>query len=108
MNDKRDLELIIRSHIPIVAIETNEELRALELLKSLAHALEKPVRKWSATQGLVSLAGGPSRPHLTIADWQPPAENEENIPAPIRVRSCKPSSVTSSLPCLYCWISIPI
>lgn len=55
MNDSHDLELVFRSRIPIVVIETREESRALDLLKSLRTRLGQPLYRWSITEGLVSL-----------------------------------------------------
>jgi hypothetical protein len=39
MNSQRDLELILRSRVPIVVIETREESRVLGLLKRLCAAI---------------------------------------------------------------------
>ena len=36
MDRQRDLELILRSRMPIVVIETRDETRMLDLLKSIA------------------------------------------------------------------------
>jgi len=36
MAKQRDLELILRSRVPIVVIETREESRMLDLLKAIA------------------------------------------------------------------------
>ena len=56
MNDGHDLEALIRSRTPIIAIESREEGRALELLRSLRLPYNWPLFKWSVTEGLVSLA----------------------------------------------------
>ncbi len=55
MNDSHDLELVFRSRIPIVVIETWEESRALDLLKFLRSRVGQPLYRWSITEGLVSL-----------------------------------------------------
>jgi SpoVK/Ycf46/Vps4 family AAA+-type ATPase len=47
-----DLELLIRSRVPIILIETADEPRALELFTRLAIAIGKPVMRWSVTSGL--------------------------------------------------------
>ena len=47
-----DLELLIRSRVPIILIETVDEPRALELFTRLAIAIGKPVMRWSVTSGL--------------------------------------------------------
>jgi SpoVK/Ycf46/Vps4 family AAA+-type ATPase len=50
-----DLELLIRSRVPIILIETAEEPRALELFTRLAIAVGRPVMRWSITSGLQRL-----------------------------------------------------
>lgn len=52
MSDHYDIELLIKSHIPIIVIETHEELRSVELLTQIARRLAKPAFKWSVTEGL--------------------------------------------------------
>ncbi|QBQ55651.1 AAA family ATPase [Nitrosococcus wardiae] len=52
MSDHYDIELLIKSHIPIIVIETHEELRAVELLTQITRRLARPVFKWSVTEGL--------------------------------------------------------
>ncbi len=52
MNNSHDLELILKSHIPIVVIETHEEKRALRLLTQLAVPIYKPLFHWTVTEGL--------------------------------------------------------
>jgi SpoVK/Ycf46/Vps4 family AAA+-type ATPase len=52
VDDSRDLELILRSRIPVVVIETHEEPRAVDLLKRLAAPMKTPVYRWAATEGL--------------------------------------------------------
>jgi SpoVK/Ycf46/Vps4 family AAA+-type ATPase len=47
-----DLELLVRSRVPIILIETADEPRALELFTRLAVAVGKPVMRWSVTSGL--------------------------------------------------------
>jgi len=50
-----DLELLIRSRVPIILIETADEPRALELFTRLAIAVGEPVMRWSVTSGLQRL-----------------------------------------------------
>lgn len=52
MNDSHDLELVLKSHIPIVVIETREEQRAVNLIKSLQFRLALPIYQWTVTEGL--------------------------------------------------------
>jgi len=52
---RRELETLLRSRVPLVAIETRDEPRALELLSSLAPRLaaaHTPVFQWTVTDGL--------------------------------------------------------
>ena len=52
MNDSHDLELVLKSHIPIVVIETREEQRAVNMIKSLQFRLSLPIYQWTVTEGL--------------------------------------------------------
>ncbi len=52
MNNSHDLRLLFESRIPIVAIETWEEPRALQLLSRLGIQMSTPVYAWSVTEGL--------------------------------------------------------
>ena len=49
----RDLEVLIRSRYPVVAVDTLEEDRLVELLGRVARRLDLPLYTWSRTQGLV-------------------------------------------------------
>lgn len=55
MHNSHDLELILKSHIPIVVIETHEERRALAILSPLSISLNKPLFRWTVTEGLQRL-----------------------------------------------------
>lgn len=55
MPDKKDLELLILGHTPILQIESHEEKRALDLLVRIAVANRLPVYQWSVTEGLKRL-----------------------------------------------------
>jgi len=52
MNDLHDLELLLRSRVPLILIETRDEKRVAALFAELAISLAKPVMAWSATTGL--------------------------------------------------------
>jgi hypothetical protein len=52
MFKNHDLALLVRSHIPIIIIESHEERRILDLLCELAIELNKPIFHWTITQGL--------------------------------------------------------
>jgi len=55
MNDSHDLQCLFNSHIPVIYIETREELRAIELIKQVHFQLARPGYKWTVTEGLVNL-----------------------------------------------------
>ena len=52
MNDLHDLELLLRSRVPLILVETRDEKRVAALFAELAISLAKPVMAWSATTGL--------------------------------------------------------
>ncbi len=51
-NDIHDLELLLRSRVPLIVIETRDEKRVTQLFTKLALKLSMPVMAWSATTGL--------------------------------------------------------
>jgi AAA+ superfamily predicted ATPase len=59
MDRQRDLELVLRSRMPIVVIETRDEKRMLHLLRSIAMARASevylPLFRWTVTDGLQRL-----------------------------------------------------
>ena len=55
MTDKKDLELLILGHAPILQIESHEEKRALDLLVKIATRNLLPVFQWTITEGLKRL-----------------------------------------------------
>lgn len=55
MNNGHDLELLFNSHIPVIYIESREELRAIDLIKQVRYQLARPGYKWTVTEGLVNL-----------------------------------------------------
>jgi len=59
MDKQRDLELILQSRMPIVVIETREESRMLDLLRSITFARATdaytPLFRWTITDGLQRL-----------------------------------------------------
>lgn len=52
MGDQNDLELIFQSRIPIIVIQTHEEIRVLDMLKKIIFRLNKPLYSWTVTEGL--------------------------------------------------------
>ena len=56
MLELRDLELLIRSSVPIIVVETHEERRILDALaKAAVGGLYKPLFRWTVTEGLKRL-----------------------------------------------------
>jgi hypothetical protein len=59
MSDARDLEIVLRSGVPIIVIETSEEERFLKLLTEIAIASPtagyRPLYRWTVTDGLQRL-----------------------------------------------------
>ena len=47
-----DIALLLRSHTPILVLETHEETRAVGLLADIAQNMEAPVFKWSVATGM--------------------------------------------------------
>ena len=52
MDDSHDLELLLRSRVPLIIIETRDEKRVARLFTEIAISLSMPVMAWSATSGL--------------------------------------------------------
>ncbi len=55
MPDATDLEIMMQSRVPIIVIQTYEELRALEFIKRTAIKQGKPVFRWSITEGVIRI-----------------------------------------------------
>lgn len=67
MKDEHDLELLIASRFPIIAIETHEEQRAVNLLARCASRRQLPVFTWSVTTGWK-----PLQTQIALASTQEP------------------------------------
>ena len=52
MTDHNDLRILVQGHVPIVDIQTHEELRVLDMLTKIAIETSMPVFKWTVTEGL--------------------------------------------------------
>ena len=70
MSEGHDLELLIRSHLPIILIESHEEPRMLQLISRIGIKQYKPVFQWSITNGLKRL-------DIDIASAQERADEEK-------------------------------
>ena len=51
-DDSHDLELLLRSRVPLIVMETRDETRVTRLFSTLALRLALPVMAWSSTNGL--------------------------------------------------------
>ncbi|MCK9505709.1 MAG: AAA family ATPase [Porticoccaceae bacterium] len=52
MQDAHDLAVIIAAHLPIIALESNDEKSAQDLLLRVAREADKKLYRWSLTDGL--------------------------------------------------------
>jgi hypothetical protein len=48
----RDLAAIIRSRTPLIAVESNEELQVVSLVRQISRQLQLPAFRWTVTEGL--------------------------------------------------------
>ena len=48
----RDLEVLIRSRAPLVAVESNEEPQVVSMVRQIAKKLQLKAFRWTATEGL--------------------------------------------------------
>jgi SpoVK/Ycf46/Vps4 family AAA+-type ATPase len=76
-NSVNDLEVLLRSRIPIILVETADEPRALEVFGRLARRVAQPVMRWSVTTGLQRLD----------LDLQPQARETEPAKALERIKA---------------------
>lgn len=58
MSDLKDLDIIIRSKVPIVVVESFEERRCIELIQKIGEQKKLPVYVWSVIDGLVRVDSG--------------------------------------------------
>ncbi len=58
MRDLHDLELLVKSRIPIIIIESQEEARVVDMCARMISRLAKPLYKWTVTEGLLRLETG--------------------------------------------------
>lgn len=79
MIERRNLEILLNSHFPILVVETHEEQRALELLKGIVATKGDHFHSWSITEGLKLRVAG-SKPDLNLdrlrlQDFDAPSSN---------------------------------
>ncbi|HFD11259.1 MAG TPA: AAA family ATPase, partial [Crenotrichaceae bacterium] len=74
--DSSDLEVLVRSNIAIIIIETVEEKKAIDLLLNLSFKLTIPLFKWTITNGL-------NRIDLDLSDPGLPPESKLHKPVEV-------------------------
>jgi hypothetical protein len=52
VSEGHDLELLLKSHLPLIIVESHEESRLLQLLTAQAVKQYRPLYRWSVTDGL--------------------------------------------------------
>ena len=57
MSDTDDLEIILRSHYPLITVNTFEEARTVNLFKRIAPRVDLPLSAWTVTDGLDAVVG---------------------------------------------------
>lgn len=57
MSDRDDLEIMLRTQVPLITVCTFEELRVAAMIRQLAQRLDLPLGRWTVTDGLESLHG---------------------------------------------------
>lgn len=65
MNDQRDLEALLGSRIPVIALETHEEVRARQLIERVARGRNRPLFFWSVADGIQGQGWPQPRPDET-------------------------------------------
>ncbi len=63
-----DFETLLSSNTSLIAIESGDEARVIELIKKLAVKYYRPVFRWSATDGLMAFASTFMAPKPTLDD----------------------------------------
>ncbi|MDH5786039.1 MAG: AAA family ATPase, partial [Chromatiales bacterium] len=83
MGEGHDLELLLRSHLPLIIVESNEETRLLQLLTTLAVKQYRPLYCWSITDGLqrhdIDLPPSPNKVGEEKVLWQIREESNSGI-----------------------------
>jgi len=57
MSDRDDLEMMLRSHAPLITVNTFEERRLVALVRQIAERIDLPLGVWTVTDGLDSVHG---------------------------------------------------
>ena len=67
MSETHDLEIIVRSRITLVTIDSAEEQRVLDLLVDLGEHIQRPVYQWTVTDGLRKAESDGGYPRVSIS-----------------------------------------
>src|ERR1051325_3069614 len=65
----RDLAAIVRSRIPLIAVESNEEPQIVALVRQIARRLQLRAYSWSVTEGLQAFDSA-DQPHDSVIKSQ--------------------------------------
>ncbi len=83
MDDGHDLELLLKSHLPLIIVESHEETRLLQLLVTQALKQYRPLYRWSITDGIqrkdIDLSSATKKASAEEVLWQIRAEQESGI-----------------------------
>jgi hypothetical protein len=82
-SEGHDLELLLKSHLPLIIIESREESRLLQLLTAQAVKQYRPLYRWSITDGL-------QRVDLDLSPEQKRASAEEVL---WKIRTAQESAI---------------
>lgn len=64
----KDFETLIQTNTPLIAVESGDEPRVVELVKKLAVQHFRPVFRWSVTDGLMAFASTYMAPSPSLTD----------------------------------------
>ncbi len=83
MGDGHDLELLLKSHLPLIIVESSEETRLIQLLVTLALKQYRPLFRWSITDGLqrqdIDLSPATNKASAEEVLWQIRGEQDSGI-----------------------------
>lgn len=67
--DVQNLQAILRSHFPLVVVETHEEHRALEVIEDASKRLHKGMYTWSVNDGIKNQLLNATNTNFTLVDY---------------------------------------
>src|SRR6185295_19341221 len=62
----RDLEAIIRSRTPLIAVESNEEAQIVKMVRTIAERMQLKSYRWTVTEGLQAFAAVDQPPESVV------------------------------------------